>query len=457
MRSSVLRRVTAGFGMNVYGQVVVAIIQLAGVPILLHYWGARLYGVWLILFAIPAYLSITDLGFSISAANDMTARLAQGDKAGVLVVFQSLAALVATMIGLILAAVSMLVFLGPVDRWVHFPNLSAADVQWVLWSLSVGVLVKLFDGVNHAGFRTCGDYALHRGIHFTGLLLQHTAIWIAAFLGFGPRGAAMGFLFVPLIQVPIAALWLRKKHSWLVMGFRYARLHQLRILLRPALANFAVPLAQAVNLQGMILVVGSAMGPVSVVVLSTLRTLTRFVMRLVVAVSEATEPELAAAWGAGDRQLMQRLYMRGLQVAFWLAGGAAVLLAATGAHVLSVWTSGKVEMDSGLFYLLLTSAVLSVLWYGSLTLLKAANRHLRAAIWYVGASILSVVLAEFLLQVRGRLSDAGLALVSMDLLMAAYVLRYAAALANISIMELVRQVVDPRPVYTMLRSNFHVL
>src|SRR5437867_12754550 len=92
--NNIVQRLLKGFGANLYGQAVVVVIQLAGVPILLHYWQAQLYGEWLILFAIPSYLSMTDLGFSQSAANDMTARVARGDKSGALTVFQSLSALV---------------------------------------------------------------------------------------------------------------------------------------------------------------------------------------------------------------------------------------------------------------------------------------------------------------------------------------------------------------------------
>jgi hypothetical protein len=73
MDRHVTRRILHGLGANAYGQLVVIIIQLAGVPILLHAWGTQLYGEWLILAAIPTYLSMADLGFSQSAGNDMTA------------------------------------------------------------------------------------------------------------------------------------------------------------------------------------------------------------------------------------------------------------------------------------------------------------------------------------------------------------------------------------------------
>src|SRR6266566_3091040 len=48
---NVIRRLVKGWSANLYGQAVVVLIQLAGVPILLHYWHPQLYGEWLILFA----------------------------------------------------------------------------------------------------------------------------------------------------------------------------------------------------------------------------------------------------------------------------------------------------------------------------------------------------------------------------------------------------------------------
>ena len=106
MHHHVTRRILHGLGANAYGQLVVIVIQLAGVPILLHAWGTQLYGEWLILAAIPTYLSMTDLGFSQSAGNDMTARMARGDIAGALAVFQSLSVLVygLALAGLVLVA-----------------------------------------------------------------------------------------------------------------------------------------------------------------------------------------------------------------------------------------------------------------------------------------------------------------------------------------------------------------
>jgi len=457
MANLISRRILRGFGANLYGQAVVIVIQLAGVPILLHYWGVDLYGEWLILFAIPAYLSITDLGFSQSAGNDMTSRVARGDTEGALAVFQSLSVLVYSTALVALGATSVLVFTLPLNEWLNLSYLAKDEAGWTLWFLVAAVLAQLPDGVTHAGFRANGDYALHRVFYFTIMATQYAALWLLAALGHGPVVAAAAFAAVRCLATPAAAVLLVRRHRVIRFGLAQARLRELRHLVRPAMANVAMPLAQAINIQGMVLVVGATLGPAAVVVFSTLRTLTRLAVRTLLSVSQALEPEMATAWGAGNKVLLQRLYTRGMAASLWLALGITLTLYVLGNWILLAWTQGRVAMDATLFGWLLASAVASVLWYSGLNVLKAANRHLRAAFWYVLSSLAAIMLGALLIHWTGNLANAGLALVIMDTLMASYLLVLASRMVDISIPELLIKLVDPRPVFLyFLRRLPHV-
>jgi O-antigen/teichoic acid export membrane protein len=451
--TSVRQRILHGLGANAFGQLVTVIVQLAGVPILLHAWGVQLYGEWLILFAIPAYLSMTDLGFTQSAANDMTARVARGDRAGALAVFQSLGVLVyaVAMLGLFLTA-AVLPWL-PLADWLNFQAMDARTAQWVLWLLAAQVLVTLPDGVTHAGFRAGGEYALHVGLHSIVRLLQFAGVWIAALAGGGPLAAAGVFMGVRVLATAAFALLVVRRHRWLRYGRAAASATELRRLLRPALANMAIPLAQALNIQGMVVAVGAVLGPLAVVVFSTLRTLTRLAMQMVMIVANATEPELATAHGAGNRQLLSDLFVHALRGGLWLALLAAAGLALFGGHVLELWTHGRVAMDGALFGWLLASAVASVLWLGGLTVLKAANRHLRAAAVYVFASAAAVGLAATLLEYTDDLAYAGMALLVMDVAMTGYALAAATNLLGIHPVMTLAQAANPLPFLYILRSK----
>src|SRR3984885_3900212 len=86
---NVQRRILRGVGSTALGPLITIVVQVISVPVFLHSWGAKLYGEWLILSAIPTYLAFSDIGFGNVAANDMTMRVAAGDRDGALVTFQS--------------------------------------------------------------------------------------------------------------------------------------------------------------------------------------------------------------------------------------------------------------------------------------------------------------------------------------------------------------------------------
>lgn len=453
---NIKKRLVKGFSANIYGQVVTMVVQLVGVPVLLHAWGTQLYGEWLILFAIPAYLSMTDLGFSQSAANDMTAQVAREDRTGALVVFQSLTAFIFLSIICMVLLTSILIFAMPFEDWIHTCVMSFAEMRWVLWLLAAEVFARLPDGINHAGFRASGDFALHMTLHSTTRLLQFGAIWIAALSGGGPVVAAGAFFGVRAVATPTFALVLVHRHRWLYYGFKHAARAEIRRLFRPALANLAIPLAHGLNIQGMVLAVGAVLGPVAVVTFSTLRTMTRLVLQLVFSVSRAAEPELALAYGSRNIPLCKTLFVHTLRAGLWLALLVAAGLAVFGDSILAIWTHGKVAMHAVLFGSLLASAGASALWYSALIVLKATNRHLRAAAVFVFTSACVVGVTVLLLALTGNIASAGLTILLMDAVMVLFTFCQAAQLIGIKPAASLVQAGDPRPLVTLVLARVRI-
>jgi len=445
MRGSMRARLLKGLGANAFTQVTVAVIQLGGVPILLHYWAARMYGEWLILIAIPAYLSMTDLGFSQSAANDMTARLARGERKEALEVFQSLSALVFFSAGAGLLIVSAVVSVLPLDQWLNFGAMRSVEIRWVLWLLAAEVLVKLAEGISHAGFRANGDYPLIATLYSIGMLIQNAAIWFVAALGFGPVCAAAAFLFVRIAFAILEVFLLRRRHSWMQFGLIHARFIVLGQLLAPAFANLSMPFARALNLQGIVLVVGATLGPLAVVTFSALRTLTSVFALAAGGVSNTIEADLAAAYGTSNTALLRSLYLHSLRGGIWLIFGGMLALLSLGDWILMQWTHGEIAMDAPLFHWLLLTAAASVLSQSGLALLKASNRHLRTSLVCIATTGSAVVLSWALLHLTHHLALAGPCLFAMDLIFAAFALRAASALCGIGSIRSLVQALDPLP------------
>ena len=443
MGSAVRKRLWQGLSANAYGTLVVVVVQLAGVPILLHVWGVKLYGEWLVLFAIPAYLSLVNLGYSLSVANDMTMRVARGDREGALVAFQSLVVLVSVTVTVAALVLLPLLYFLPIAGWLHLTALAPVEVHVVLPLLAGEVLVHLFGGVSSAGFRATGEYGLGVALENTISLVQYAALWAAVILGFGPVGAAAAFFVARIIGGVGLLGYLSHRHSWLRLGVARTRFHYLRGLFAPSLANLMLPIANALRNQGLVIVIGAVLGPIAVVVFSLLRTLTRISLRLTAIISHAIEPEIARAEGQKDHLLQRRLYLTGLQSNLWFSAMTGLILYFIGDVVLKLWTQGRVIMDHPLFIWLLLSGVSAGIWHVSLSTLVALNRQTRAALVYVACAGLTVGIAFTLVVATGRVSEAGLAMLIGDGLFAGYVLWAAGRIMGTPIGLVLASLVNP--------------
>jgi O-antigen/teichoic acid export membrane protein len=419
---ALISRLTKGLGAHGYSQAVQIFIRLVEVPLLLGYWGTRLYGEWLMLAAIPAFLSIADGGFVGAASREMSMRSGAGDRTGALSIFQSTGILLLivslTFGSLALAAV----YVAPLHEWFGFKVMNAETVRLVALLLVTNVLVSFQGGLVNGGFWCEGRYALGRTLSATMYLLEFGGLVLAVAIGGGPVEAAFGYLGGHIGGLILMRLGLYRATPWLRYGWRVATHREVRRLAAPAFASLAFPLGNAFNIQGMRLIVGLVLGPPAVVVFSALRTLTRLAMQPCSIINQLIEPEMALAYGGNRQDVFRRLFNHSCQVALWVSAASCLALIAAGESLLDIWTHGKVSMDWPLYTLLLLSAAANAVWYTALMAAYATNRHERVALVYSivyggGAFGLAYIFANF-----AALAGVGFALLLGEIAMAPYVL-----------------------------------
>jgi O-antigen/teichoic acid export membrane protein len=152
-------RLVRGVAATALGPLVSALVQLGGVPILLHSWGAARYGDWLVLSAVPSYLALSDLGFGNASGSDMTLRVAAGDRAGALRTFQSSWILVTVFSVFCLVVACAIAAWAPWATMLKLSTLSSHDASKILALLGCYVLVGQQTGVFESGYRADGNFA----------------------------------------------------------------------------------------------------------------------------------------------------------------------------------------------------------------------------------------------------------------------------------------------------------
>jgi O-antigen/teichoic acid export membrane protein len=424
-------RLIRGFGATALGPVVTAIIQLGTVPLLLHTWGAAKYGDWLLLSAVPSYLSLSDIGFGTASGSDMTMRVAAGDREGALRTFQSSWALLTSVSIIMMLLASATVWWIPWQRWLKLSSVSSLQAATIMIILGAYVVVGQQNNVAESGYRCDGNFAT--GMFWITILrlIETTVATLVALMGGSLLSVALTYLAARSLGSAGYGLLLLHKSPWLRFGIRHAGLQTVKGMALPALGFLAMPIGDALTVQGFTVVIGILLGPVAVVTFSTLRTLSRINFQLTSVVAHTLWPELSTAFGAGKISLARRLHRHATQAALAFSVFGGLLLWVMGPFLYHIWIRNAVSFDAACFHVLLLAAIANSLWYGSSVVAMSNNAHHRIMFVYLASCSISVGLAGVLIQPFGIVA-AALALLLINVSMAGLVLQTA-----------LRQVQDP--------------
>jgi O-antigen/teichoic acid export membrane protein len=435
-------RLLRSWGANAFGQVVTVIIQLVSVPVFIQFWDVELYGDWLILFSIPSYFALSDLGFGQVAANEMTMLVARGDRSKALSIFQSTWLLMCTISFAIVLLLSTVTWFIPVEDLLNLSVLGHRETVCIILTMVIHILISQQGGLVEAGFRCEGNYALGTFYANTLRLSEFGAVTGSVCMGATPANAAFIFLFVRLCGVVYMWLSLHKRYTWIDYGYAHASLLNIKQLSTPAIAFMGYPLGYALSIQGMTIVVGTSIGSEAVVIFSTLRTLSRLAWQLLNTISYAVQPELSTAFGSGNLQLACKLHRHSCQVSLWLTLATVAGLSMSGEWLLSIWTNGAVHFQASLFYIMLLVIVANSLWSTSQMVSVASNMHQKVACIFAISTLFSLCLAKWLIPVWG-LPGAAASLLIVDILMFFYVLRSSLILSQDRLLDFLRVVITP--------------
>lgn len=386
---------------NAFGQGVTVGTQLLLTPLFFANWGAALYGEWLLLSALPAYLTMADLGIGSAAGNDMVMRAGADDRRGAQAIFRG-AFRVAAAVGLLTMLIGGALALSKLCLDLpETQRITPESAAWVILALAANVALSFPAGVFGAGFRCAGMNATGIVIANSARLLEGVAFGLLLALGEGPLALCGAMLAVKLGLIAFQMLYLRKVCSWLYQPRVPADRTLVRRLIKPSLAFMAMPLAGATSLHGPILVIGAFLGGETVALFSAMRTLSRIPIQLMNIMNSSVWPEMSRAFGAGDVAMLRGLHRKSLRVTAGLATASCLGLGLAGQTITRLWLGAAQPYDTALLGWLLVIAGVNALWNASTIVLVATNLHGRMGVAMVICSVTAVGLGATALEPMG--------------------------------------------------------
>jgi len=382
MTGSLKKRVGLGALVTGVSQVGSIVIRFVEVPLFLAFWGTNLYGEWLVIAALPAYLTMSDMGFARATNQQMAMLVASGRRQEALSAFQSSSLLIFAL-SLVLSGLFVVALWGlPVETVFQIRSIARADFLWIISLLGLQIIISSQALLLFGGYYCVQRYPI--GTLFLMLIRfgQFAGVVAAVFLGAEPVTVAAVMLATQAIGFIAMRVGLLRVTPWLCYGLTNVRFSVIRQLLRPALASMVFPLGQALNYQGSRLIIGAVLGPAAVVLFVAHRQLARL-LYLFVTFSYPFQSELGNLFGRSDMQAFRRLARTSFQILAWVTIGAAVGEWFFGRFVFNIWVAGRIEFNQGLFLLLLAASGGEALWSIVATPIFATNQHIYIARVYM--------------------------------------------------------------------------
>lgn len=422
-RATLGRRILANFSLGLVGRAITVVSPLVLLPMFALQWGAELYGEWLLVTAVPAYIMLApDFGIAPVASNRISILSGAGRDLEAQTLYRTtfFAIFLGTALFCLLGwAVSPLI---PWTRIFSLRHLTNRDATFLVGLLCAQLMIQQLIGTVGSSYRAAEKNprsALIGSLFGVGEL---ASALVALHSGFGPlqfclvilgnKGAALAFL-----------IWDSHRISGgLKLSLGRCEFRVLRPLFAPAIGYAGMPLINALQNQGMLFVVGLTLGPATVGSFQAVRTMVNGIRSISSVVGAAVLVELPKAIGAGSIQAIGRLLKRYTQLVTFLSLVGFLGITFLGSEVFHVWTRGHFTYSSTLAIFMAIALVVQASANGLWLYLSSVNALHYVLLQNIVGMVVSLGLAFLLLPGVG-IAAAGVAIFVWEILQAAFLLR----------------------------------
>lgn len=421
---------------NVLQKLLRVLEQIVLVPFFIIAWGSQYYGEWITLTIVPSVLVFSDLGFGSAAASTFVLRYAAGDKKGAADIAKTgpFVISIVVLIGILITGATLMIlhYFNLLEKSVIPAREAIIAISFMMVSKLLNFFQQFYDSFFRAARRASKSINLTNGFMLVNIMVGFGVLK----MGGGIISFAFANLVVSLIFNPTYAL----------LAYREINLNEIRnasINKSDISQSFKIgagyllsPLWQAIFFQGSTFVVRLVLGPTAVALFNTVRTLSRSVNQLYTIINGSVFPELQYEIGQGNMVKARKIYGMAILTTLALAIGGVIFLAIFGLYFYNIWTRNELTPPASMWWLFIIGIGINALWWTAGVIFRAVNKPYPLNIAGICSAVISVALTYFLSKMYG-ITGAAIGMLTLDVLMAIYVVPIAGNLLGRSVILMV--------------------
>jgi len=309
---------------------------------------------------------------------------------------------VVTLLSIVASFILILVMaLAPINTIFNINQINEHDLLIIIILFAVYIIFGLQSSLLGGAYRCEGNYPEHAFIVNTTRLMESVIGLFFVSLGGGAVVLISIYVVIRIIGLVYLLFYLRNKSPWItVIGGKFD-FHIVKKIINPSLASIGFSSGNMLINQGVLLMIGSFLGPASVAMFSVYRTLSRMTLKAVAIFINIFLPEMTAAYASNKKTILRVLNRKLLGISFQLSILSLSFLILFGENIINYWTLNEIKYNNTLFLFILIETLTYLLWYAGSVPIVAINKHAKIVVLYLISSVISLIIMWFALPDMG--------------------------------------------------------
>jgi O-antigen/teichoic acid export membrane protein len=378
--------------------------QLVSLPVFLASYGEGRYSDWLILYGMPALLSVSDLGVPDVVGSQMTMLRSAGRVTEATLLYRQVRQLARYWLAALAAVLLVVTWRLNPDKFLHLHTLAPHEARVALTALIGWLCLNLYWGLYSSGYQASMLFPRNLRIVAMARAAEYVVIIATVAAGLSIPVLAITLLATRAVATVLMARDFSRRTAWAkspIPGDSSTASPSLRRLASPAIASLAFPAGNTVQNQGMLLVVNWRAGAGAVVVVNTIRTVTNSLYQFNTFLKAGVTPELSDRFGISDTAAVREIAVKVTALITVVNVVLGFFIACLGPWFLALWSGGRVRVSIALMALFAVCSATDCVWHSMSNVAQAKNVHQRIALAYFAACAIALPLSFLLLPPLG--------------------------------------------------------
>lgn len=419
---------------NFLRKVVRTFEQLLLVPFFITSWGAEYYGEWLTLTIVPTILSLSDFGFSTAAGNSFVLNYVSG-KYQEAANINKTSILAISLIIIFSCIISLFVILG-LNYYNVFDKsiIGKSDAIISVCVLIFARLTDFFTDLINSYFRAVRKASIGLNLFALKTALCLFFGFVILSLGYGVVEFAFSQFFVIIIFNIFLYFKGRKYVSFYDAKAKFDY-NSLKEIIRKGFGYLLFPVWNSIYFQGTTFVVRVVVGAEGVAIFNTTRTLARSINQIFSIINLSVFPEIQFELGAGNINNAQKLFRISMLSIIILGILGSVFLMLFGMDFYKFWTKNQLNVPVFMWYMFILGIFFNSFWSTSTVIFRANNDPYKFAFIGLVTACFSLLISYYL-GLRYGLNGIAFGAVSLDIILAIFLLPLSTSALNMSLADL---------------------